>query len=187
MGSTSDFRNGLIIRFNNVLHQIVEWRHHKPGKGGAMVLTKLKNLKTGSTFENRFRPGESVDVVRIERRKYQYLYPEGGDLCFMDQETYDQIHVSSDVFGDSVRFLKEGEICEIALDGEEPISGELPITVNLAVTETDPGLRGDTATGGTKRATVETGAIVNVPLFIEQGEVLKIDTRTGEYLERVKN
>jgi elongation factor P len=186
MGSTTDFRNGLVIRFNGELHQIVEWRHHKPGKGGAMVQTKLKNLRTGSSFENRFRPGESVDVVRLERRQYQYLYPEGDELCFMDQETYEQIHVSRDIFGDAVRFLKEGTICQIALDGETPIEGEMPITVELAVTETEPGVRGDTATGGKKTAIVETGASVTVPLFIEQGEVLKIDTRTGEYLERVK-
>lgn len=186
MGSTTDFRNGLIIRFNGELHQIVEWRHHKPGKGGAMVQTKLKNMRTGSTFENRFRPGESVDIVRIERRKYQFLFMEGEDLCFMDQETYDQIHIPTSLFGDSVRFLKEGEVCEIALDGETPVEGELPITVELRVVETDPGLRGDTATGGTKKAKVETGAMINVPLFITQGEVLKIDTRTGAYLERVK-
>ncbi|MBL0175384.1 MAG: elongation factor P [Ignavibacteria bacterium] len=185
MGSTTDFRNGLIIRFNGDLHQIVEWRHHKPGKGGAMVQTKLRNMRTGSTFENRFRPGESVDVVRVERRRFQYLYPEGEDLCFMDQESFEQIHVPGSLFGDSVRFLKEGEICEIALDGEAVIEGDLPITVELEVTETEPGLRGDTATGGTKRATVSTGAIVNVPLFIEQGTILKIDTRTGAYLERV--
>jgi elongation factor P len=186
MGSTTDFRNGLVLRFNGDLHVIVEWRHHKPGKGGAMVLTKLKNLRTGSSFENRFRPGENVDIVRLERRKFQYLYPEGEDLCFMDQESFDQIHVSRELFGDSVRFLKEGEICEIALDGDTPVEGTMPITVELAVTQTEPGVRGDTATGGTKRATVETGAVVNVPLFIDEGIVLKIDTRTGEYLERVK-
>jgi elongation factor P len=186
MGSTTDFRNGLIIRFNGDLHQIVEWRHHKPGKGGAMVLTKLRNLRTGSTYENRFRPGESVDVVRVERRKFQYLYPDGEQLCFMDQESYEQIHVPADLFGDAVKFLKEGEVCEIALDGDVPIEGELPITVELEVVETDPGVRGDTATGGTKKAKVSTGATINVPLFISQGEVLKIDTRTGNYLERVK-
>lgn len=151
-----------------------------------MVQTKLKNLRTGSAFENRFRPGENVDIVRVERRKYQYLYPEGEDLCFMDQETYEQIHVSRNTFGSSIQFLKEGEVCEILMDGESPISGELPITVELEVTETEPGVRGDTATGGTKKAVVETGATINVPLFIEQGEVLKIDTRSGEYLERVK-
>lgn len=186
MGSTTDFRNGLIIRFNGELHQIVEWRHHKPGKGGAMVQTKLRNMRTGSSFEQRFRPGENVDVVRVERRKFQYLYPEGEYLCFMDQENYEQIHVSRDNFGDSVRFLKEGEVCEILMDGDTAISGELPITVELEVTETEPGVRGDTAQGGSKRAVVETGAVVNVPLFIEQGEVLKIDTRSGDYLERVK-
>ncbi|HOJ04819.1 MAG TPA: elongation factor P [Bacteroidota bacterium] len=186
MGSTTDFRNGLILRFNGDLHVIVEWRHHKPGKGGAMVLTKLRNMRTGSSFEQRFRPGESVDVVRVERRKFQFLYPEGDYLCFMDQENYDQIHVDAKTFGDSVRFLKEGEVCEILMDGDTAISGELPITVELEVTETEPGLRGDTAQGGSKKATVETGAVVNVPLFIEQGEVLKIDTRSGEYLERVK-
>ncbi|MBN1446431.1 MAG: elongation factor P [Bacteroidetes bacterium] len=186
MGSTTDFRNGLIIRFNGELHQIVEWRHHKPGKGGAMVQTKLRNMRTGSSFEQRFRPGENVDVVRVERRKFQFLYPEGDYLCFMDQENYEQIHVVSEAFGDSVRFLKEGEVCEILMDGDTPISGELPITVELEVTETEPGVRGDTAQGGSKKAIVETGASVNVPLFIEQGEVLKIDTRSGEYLERVK-
>jgi elongation factor P len=186
MGSTTDFRSGLVIRFNNDLHVIVETRHHKPGKGGAMVLSKLKNLRTGATFENRFRPGETIEIVRLERRKYQYLYPEGEDLCFMDQETFDQIHVSRDLIGDSVRFLKEGEICEIATDSDTPVEVVMPITVNLEVTQTEPGLRGDTATGGTKRATVETGATINVPLFIEQGVVLKIDTRTGMYLERVK-
>jgi elongation factor P len=186
MGSTTDFRNGLIIRFNGELHQIVEWRHHKPGKGGAMVQTKLRNMRTGGAFEQRFRPGENVDIVRVDRRKFQYLYPEGDYLCFMDQETYDQIHVSGSEFGDSVRFLKEGEVCEILMDGDTPISGELPITVELTVTETEPGVRGDTAQGGSKRAIVETGATVNVPLFIEQGEILKIDTRTGAYLERVK-
>jgi elongation factor P len=186
MGSTTDFRNGLIIRFNGDLHQIVEWRHHKPGKGGAMVQAKLKNLRSGSAFEQRFRPGENVEVVRVERKKFQFLYPEGEDLCFMDQENYNQIHISREVFGDSVRFLKEGEICEIAMDDETPISGELPITVELEITETEPGFRGDTATGGTKKATVETGAVVNVPLFLEIGVKLKIDTRTGQYLERVK-
>jgi elongation factor P len=186
MGSTTDFRNGLILRFNGDLHVIVEWRHHKPGKGGAMVMTKLRNMRTGSAFEQRFRPGENVDVVRVERRKFQFLYPEGEELCFMDQETYNQIHVARSVFGDSVRFLKEGFVCEILLDDETPISGEMPITVELEVTETDPGLRGDTAQGGSKKAVVETGATVNVPLFIEQGERLKIDTRTGEYLERAR-
>ncbi len=186
MGSTTDFRNGLVIRFNGELHQIVEWRHHKPGKGGAMVQTKLKNMRTGASFENRFRPGENVDVVRLERRQYQYLYPEGDELCFMDQETYEQIHVTREIFGDAVRFLKEGTVCQIALDGELPVEGEMPITVELKVTETEPGVRGDTATGGKKTAIVETGASVTVPLFIEQDEVLKIDTRTGEYLERVK-
>ncbi|MDH7515750.1 MAG: elongation factor P [Bacteroidota bacterium] len=186
MGSTTDFRNGLIIRFEGDLHQIVEWRHHKPGKGGAMVLTKLRNLRTGASFEQRFRPGESVDIVRLERRKFQYLYPEGESLCFMDQETFEQIHVDREIFGEAVRFLKEGEICEIALDGDTPVEGELPITVELEVVDTEPGVRGDTATGGSKRATVETGAVVNVPLFIEKGDTLKIDTRSGEYLERVK-
>ncbi|MFZ1729231.1 MAG: elongation factor P [Bacteroidota bacterium] len=186
MGSTTDFRNGLILRFNGDLHMIVEWRHHKPGKGGAMVQTKLRNMRSGATFEQRFRPSESLDVVRVDRRKYQFLYPEGDYLCFMDQESYDQIHVSASAFGDSVKFLKEGEVCEILMDGDTPISGELPMNVELTVTETEPGLRGDTAQGGSKRAIVETGAAVVVPLFIEQGEVLRIDTRTGAYLERVK-
>ena len=186
MASTADFKNGLIIKYNGELHQIMEYQHRTPGNLRAFVQAKMKNLRTGRTLENRFRSGEEVEIVRVERRRYQYLYAEGSDLVFMDQESYEQIHVAKDLLGESVQFLKEGEACDLLMNDVTPIGGELPITVALRVTHTEPGLKGDTATGGTKKATVETGAIVNVPLFISEGEVLKIDTRTGAYLERVK-
>ena len=186
MASTADFKNGLIIKYNGELHQIVEYQHRTPGNLRAFVQAKMKNLRNGRMIENRFRSGEEVEIVRVDRRKYQYLYKDGEDLHFMDQDTYEQIVVREELFGDSVRFLKEGEVCDILMNDATPIGGELPITVNLRVTETEPGLKGDTATGGTKRAVLETGATVNVPLFMEEGAVLKIDTRTGSYLERVK-
>ena len=186
MASTADFKNGLIIKYNGELHQIVEYQHRTPGNLRAFVQAKMKNLRNGRMIENRFRSGEEVEIVRVDRRKYQYLYKDGEDLHFMDQGTYEQISVVGELFGESVKFLKEGEICDILMDDTTPIGGELPITVNLKVIETEPGLKGDTATGGTKRAVLETGATVNVPLFMEEGEILKIDTRTGSYLERVK-
>lgn len=186
MGTTADFRNGLFIRFNNEIHQIVEYQHRTPGNLRAFVQAKMKNLRNGRMIENRFRSGEEVEVLRVEKRKYQYLYKDGDDFVFMDQDTFDQVHLNPAVIGDPVVFLKEGEVCDVLICDSETIGVEMPITVNLKVTHTEPGLKGDTATGGTKRATVETGAVVNVPLFIDEGEVLKIDTRSGEYLERVK-
>ncbi len=188
MADTSDFRNGLIIKFKNDLYSIVEFQHVKPGKGGAFVRTTLKNLRTGRVLDNTFRSGESVEVVRVERRKYQYLYKESGGFVLMDNETYEQITVSEELFGDGRKFLKEGEEVELLVDDEENIvNAELPIFVTLKVIETEPGFKGDTATNVLKPAKVETGATVNVPLFVNEGDVLKIDTRTGEYVERVKN
>ena len=187
MADTSDFRNGLIIKFKNDLYTITEFQHVKPGKGGAFVRSTLKSLKTGKVIDNTFRAGESVDVVRVERRKYQYLYRDGDFLVCMDNETFEQINVPIEYFGDGVQFLKESSEVEILFNGTEIISVDIPIFVNLEVVETEPGFRGDTATGANKPAKLETGASVNVPLFINQGDVLKVDTRTASYVERVKS
>jgi elongation factor P len=186
MADTSDFRNGLIIKFKNDLYSIVDFQHVKPGKGGAFVRSTLKNLRTGRVLENTFRSGEKVEVVRVERRKYQYLYSDGDSLICMDNETYDQIHIQKELFSDGVKFLKESEEVEVLLNGSDIISVEIPIFINLKVVETEPGFKGDTATGAVKSAKLETGADINVPLFINEGDVLKVDTRTGEYSERVK-
>ncbi len=188
MADTSDFRNGLIIKFKNDLYTIVEFQHVKPGKGGAFVRTTLKNLRTGRVLDNTFRSGESVEVVRVERRPYQFLYKESGGYVLMDNETYEQITVAEELFGDGKKFLKEGEQIDLLVDDEDNIVNvELPIFVTLKVIETEPGFKGDTATNVLKPAKVETGATVNVPLFINEGDLLKIDTRSGEYVERVKN
>jgi len=187
MADTSDFRNGLIIKFKNDLYSIVEFQHVKPGKGGAFVRSMLKNLKTGKVLDNTFRAGESVEVVRVERRKYQYLYRDADFLVCMDNDTYEQINVPVEYFGDGVGYLKESEEIDILFNGTEIINVEIPIFVNLKVTETEPGFRGDTATGATKPAKVETGATINVPLFINVDDILRVDTRTGGYVERVKS
>ena len=187
MADTSDFRNGLIIKFKNNLYSIVEFQHVKPGKGGAFVRSTLKNLKTGRVVDNTFRAGEKVEAVRVERKKYQYLYREGDFLVCMDNETYEQINVSVDLFGDAVNFLKESEEVEILFDGTEIISVDTPVFAMLKVIETEPGFKGNTATGAVKPAKLETGAQINVPLFINADDTLKVDTRTGEYVERVKS
>jgi len=187
MADTSDFRTGLIIKFKNDLYSIVDFQHVKPGKGGAFVRSTLKNLRTGRVLENTFRAGEKVEVVRVERRKYQYLYSDGDSLVCMDNETYEQIHISKEIISDGIKFLKESEQVEVLLNGTEIISVEIPIFINLKVIETEPGFKGDTATGAVKAAKLETGAQINVPLFINEGDMLKVDTRTGEYSERVKS
>lgn len=187
MADTSDFRNGLIIRFKNDLFTIIEFQHVKPGKGGAFVRTTLKSLRTGKVLDNTFRSGESVDVVRVERKKYQYLYREGDFLVCMDNETYEQINIPNSLFGEGVAYLKESEEVDILFSKDEIISVEIPIFVQLKVTQTEPGFRGDTATGANKPATLETGVSINVPLFINEGDVLKVDTRTGGYVERIKS
>ncbi len=187
MADTSDFRNGLIIKFKNGLYSITEFQHVKPGKGGAFVRTKLKNLKNGKVLDNTFRSGESVDVVRVERKKYQYLYRESGGLVLMDNDTYEQLTVADEMFGDGTKFLKEGAEIEILHDDNEQIvTVEIPIFVELEVTQTEPGFKGDTATNVMKPATLETGAEIQVPLFVNEGDKLKVDTRTGEYAERLK-
>mgnify|MGYP000845349328 FL=1 len=187
MADTSDFRNGLIIRFKNDPFIIVEFQHVKPGKGGAFVRSTLKNLKTGKVLENTFRSGESIEIIRVERKKFQYLYSEVDFLVLMDNETYEQINVPVGLFGDSVDYLKGSEEIEILFDGDEIITVEPPIFDYLKVVETEPGFRGNTATNTFKPAKMETGATVSVPLFIDADDVIKIDIRTGEYVERVKS
>jgi elongation factor P len=188
MADTSDFRNGLIIKFKNDLYSISEFQHVKPGKGGAFVRTTLKNLRTGKVLDNTFRAGEGVDVVRVERKAYQFLFKESGGLVLMDNETYEQITVPEDKFDDGQKFLKEGEQVEILVDeSDNIITIDIPIFVELRVLETEPGFKGDTATNVMKPAKLETGVQINVPLFVNEGEVLKVDTRKGEYVERVKN
>jgi len=187
MPDTSDFRNGLIIRFKNDLYSIVDFLHVKPGKGGAFVRTTLKNLKTGRVLENTFRAGEGIDIVRVERKKYQYLYREGDFLVCMDTGNYEQINVPIHFFGNGVNFLKESSEVEILFNGDEIINVEIPIFINLTVVETEPGFRGDTATNASKPAKLETGAAINVPLFNNEKDTVRVDTRTGEYVERVKS
>jgi elongation factor P len=186
MATTADFRTGMTIRLNGDLYTIVEFQHVNPGNWRAFVRTKLKSLKTGKVIENRFRAGEAVEIVRIDTREFQYLYRDGGAYVFMDKETYDQIPIESDLIGDGGKFIKEGEGAEILFNGTEVIGVELPIVVDLKVTQTVPGIKGNTATGGSKPASVESGATVNVPLFINEGDTIRVDTRTGEYIERVK-
>jgi len=187
MASTSEFRNGLILRIDNDLYSIVEFQHVKPGKGGAFVRTKLKNLKTGQVLDKTYRSGEKVEDVRVENRTMQFLYKQGEDqYVFMNTDTYEQIFISKDILGKATDYLIEGMEVEILFDGNEPININLPIFVELEVTKTEPGVKGNTATGGTKPATLETGRVIQVPLFINQGEKVKVDTRSDEYIERVK-
>ena len=186
MADTSDLRNGLIIKFKNDLYTVIEFQHVKPGKGGAFVRTMVKNLRTGKVLDNTFRSGETIEIVRVDRRKYQYLYREGEFLVCMDNDTYEQINIPSELFGDGVEYLKEAEEVELLFNGSEIINVDIPIFVNLKVVETEPGFRGDTATGAVKPAKLETGASINVPLFININDILRVDTRTGGYMERVK-
>lgn len=188
MASTADFKNGLVMEFNGDLYSIIEFQHVKPGKGPAFVRTKLRNLKTGKVLPNTFTAGVKINVQRVERRSYQYLYKEGEDLHFMNNETFEQTFIAESMVGDPGKFLKEGNNVEILVhaETESPLTIELPPYVDLEVTYTEPGDRGNTATNTLKDATVETGATVRVPLFINTGEKIKVDTRTGDYSERVK-
>ena len=187
MATTADIRNGLVIDFNGDLYSVVEFQHVKPGKGPAFIRTKLKNLKHGRVIANTFDSGEKIEIARVERRKYQYLFKEGKDYHFMHMETYEQIYVPEDLIN-APQFLKEAQEVEILFhaDTETALTCELPPFVTLRITYTEPGLRGNTATNTLKDSTVETGATVKVPLFINEGETIKVDTRTGDYCERVK-
>ena len=185
MISAGDFKNGVTVEIDGNIYQILEFQHVKPGKGAAFVRTKLKNIISGGVVEKTFRPTEKFPKAHIDRKDMQYLYRDGDLFNFMDVETYDQIALNEDVVGDSLKFVKENEEVKICSHNGNVFSVEPPLFVELAITETEPGFKGDTAQGATKPATVETGAIVMVPLFVEQGDVLKIDTRSGEYLSRV--
>ena len=185
MVSAGDFRNGLTIEFEGNVYQVIEFQHVKPGKGAAFVRTKLRNIKNGGVVEKTFRPTEKCPQAHIERSDMQYLYSDGELYHFMDVETYDQIALNEDAIGDALKFVKENEMVKMLSHNGEVFSVEPPLFVELEVTETEPGFKGDTSTGATKPATVETGATLNVPLCVEIGDKLKIDTRTGEYLSRV--
>ncbi len=185
MVSAGDFKNGLTIEYDGGVYQVIEFQHVKPGKGAAFVRTKLKNIKSSGVVEKSFRPTEKFENAHIERKDMQYLYSDSGMYNFMDTETFDQIALSEDQIGDSLKFVKENEMVKILSHNGEVFAIEPPLFVELEVTETEPGIKGDTATGATKPSTVETGANVLVPLFVNQGDIIQIDTRTGEYMKRV--
>ncbi|MCI8275473.1 MAG: elongation factor P [Lachnospiraceae bacterium] len=184
MVSAGDFRNGITVEIEGNVFQIIEFKHVKPGKGAAFVRTKLKNIKSGGVVEKTFRPTEKFENAHIERVDMQYLYSDGDLFYFMDVNTYEQIPLSKDMIGDALKFVKENEMVKVCSHKGQVFSIEPPLFVELEITETEPGFKGDTATGATKPATVETGAVVYVPLFVDQGDKIKIDTRTGEYLSR---
>ena len=185
MISAGDFRNGLTVEMDNGIFQIIEFQHVKPGKGAAFVRTKLKNIISGGVVEKSFRPTEKFPQARIDRKDMQYLYSDGDLYNFMDVESYEQIALNGDTVGDALKFVKENEMVKICSHNGNVFSVEPPLFVELEITETEPGFKGDTATGATKPAVVETGATVYVPMFVELGDKIKIDTRTGEYLSRV--
>ena len=184
MISAGDFRNGKTIDIDGTVYQIIEFQHVKPGKGAAFVRTKLKDIKNGGVVERTFRPTEKFPEARIERKTMQYLYKDGDLYYFMDNDTYEQVALSSELIGDTLKFVKENEMCTINSYNGGVFSVEPPMFVELEITDTEPGIRGNTATGASKPATVETGATVTVPLFVNTGDKIRIDTRTGEYLSR---
>jgi len=185
MYSTSDFRKGLKIELDGKPNEVVDFLHVKPGKGGAFVRTKLKNLVTGNVIDRTFRSSEKVGIPDLKQRKMQYLYNAEGKFYFMDQETYEQISLDAEQLGDNRGFLHDGIVVDMLFHNDQPITVELPIFVEIPVSSTNPGVRGDTASGGSKPATLKTGAVINVPLFVEEGDILKIDTRTRGYIERI--
>ena len=185
MISAGDFRNGVTLEIDGQVVQVIEFQHVKPGKGAAFVRTKLKNVINGGVVERTFRPTEKFPQARIDRVDMQYLYADGDLYNFMNMDNYEQLAISSDIIGDALKFVKENELCKVCSYNGSVFSVEPPLLVELEVTETEPGFKGDTATGASKPATVETGATVSVPLFVEIGDKIKIDTRTGEYLSRV--
>lgn len=185
MISAGDFRNGITIEYENNIYQIIEFQHVKPGKGAAFVRTKLKNIISGGVVEKTFRPTEKCPQARIDRKEMQYLYEDGDLFYFMDTENYEQVGLNADKVGDALKFVKENEMVKVCSHNGNVFAIEPPLFVELAITDTEPGFKGDTATGATKPAKVETGATVYVPLFVETNDVIKIDTRTGEYLSRV--
>ena len=186
MISTNDMRPGQTLDLDGDLFTIINYQHHKPGKGGAMVRTKLKNVKTGAVVDRTFRADEKVELARVDKREMQFLYGDDGGFVFMDNESYEQIHIDKDFVGEYADLLKEGQVVQIPMYQNNPIGIDLPTTVDLAITKTDPGLQGDRSSAGNKPATLETGAVVQVPLFVSEGEVVRVDTRTRNYVTRVR-
>ena len=182
--STNDLKNGMALNLPEGLMTVVEFQHVKPGKGGAFVRTKLKNYRTGAVIDRTYRADEKVPLAMIDKREMQYLYREGSALVFMDSQNYEQLHVEAEHLGDAVGYLKEGDSAILPVYNDEVVGVELPAAVELAVTETEPGVQGDRVSGARKPATLETGLVVQVPLFVEPGDSVKVDTRTGEYLAR---
>ncbi len=186
--TTADFRNGMVIRYNGELNTVVEFHHVSPGNWRAFVRVRLKNLKNGRVIEQRFRAGEDIDEVRVEHQNWQFLYVDGDDYVFMNTQTFDQQPIPKEMLGDGIRFLKEQDEVELLVDSETEtiVALELPNFLELTVESAEPGVRGDTANNVTKPATLETGTVINVPLFVNPGDRIRIDTRTGQYVERVK-
>ncbi|AZA09183.1 MULTISPECIES: elongation factor P [Corynebacterium] len=187
MATTADFKNGLVLKIDNKLQQIVEFQHVKPGKGPAFVRTKLKDVVSGKVTDKTFNAGVKVETATVDRRDMTYLYNDGQSYVVMDDKTYDQLELAPHLLGDAGRFLLENTRVQVSFHDGEPLFAELPVSIDLRVEHTDPGLQGDRSTGGTKPATLETGAEIQVPLFIETGNVVRVDTRDGSYLSRVNN
>jgi elongation factor P len=187
VATTNDLKNGIVLNLDGQLWTVIEFQHVKPGKGGAFVRTKLKNVLSGKVVDKTFNAGVKVETANVDKRDMQFLYKEGSDFVFMDMSTYDQIHVGEAVVGDNAKWMLENQDAIIALHEGNPLYVELPVTVELTITYTEPGVQGDRSTGGTKPATVETGAEIQVPLFITNGEKVKVDTRDGSYLGRINN
>jgi elongation factor P len=184
--STNDLKNGMTLDLDGTLFQVIEFQHVKPGKGGAFVRTKLRNVKTGAVVDKTFNAGVKVGLAIVERKEMQYLYPEAGDFVFMDLESYEQLHVPGSVMGDADRYVTQGGNAQVATHQGVPIAVDLPASTVLGVAVTDPAAKGDTRTNALKPATLETGVVVQVPLFVEAGDRVKVDTRTGAYIEREK-
>ena len=184
--STNDLKRGMTLELDRTLFQVIDFQHVKPGKGGAFVRTKLRNLKTGAVVDRTFNAGVNVGLAIVERKEMQFVYRDGDDFVFMDTESYDQHHVTSGVVGDAANYLTEGATAIVAMHEGSAIGVELPASVVLRVAKTDPGVKGDRVSGALKPATVETGLVVNVPLFVEEGDLVKVDTRSGAYLTREK-
>ncbi|HEX2949972.1 MAG TPA: elongation factor P [Armatimonadota bacterium] len=185
MASTADFKNGLTIELDGDVYQIIEFQHVKPGKGGAFVRTRIRKMSTGQVIDKTFRAGERVEIARVERKNMQYLYHTGEDYVFMDNETFDQITLTEDQLGPQVKFLQDNSDVMVITHDDRLLGVDLPDTIEATVVQTDPGLKGDTASGGSKPATIETGAVVTVPLFINEGDRIRVDTRSAKYIERV--
>ena len=187
MATTTDIKNGAVLKIDGNLWSVVEFQHVKPGKGGAFVRTKLRNITSGKVVDRTFNAGAKIETATVDRSDYQYLYQDGEDYVFMDMKTYDQINVPATVVGDAANYMLESQTATIAMNEGNPLYIELPASVVLEITCTEPGLQGDRSTGGTKPATVETGYEIQVPLFLETGTKIKVDTRTGDYLGRVND